>query len=439
MTSVTEIQALLRFLSQDAKVPVPLAMSKIKDLKGISITTPESLSQTPLPKIQSIFPDEKLAKQILSAAKRVSKKRTASSNPTNSSPSKRVKHTPMKPGEQLSPSDFEASVALPTIDLSKTALIDLINNTVLHTNRAPLVVAFVVQLLKYTMPSQPLTSRLSLAQAVMSIGAKSRAITLGIQSGKPAEDEGWGEGQPKIRVMGRELRVMRRWGYEWHDDHTQETKYQESVKQEDQEPEETPPTTTHDLASQETIKGDPSFPSPSPTQQQQRQPSHPQPPPQTQKDTETPLWALNLETLRSTSNTAPILSPNTTNLPIYDPHAARNYLLKSFASAPATASSPAPSSSPEKTKKTSAAKEREEKEHNLALLLHALDLLYTSWIDVIGAEELNRRAWGWYVRVRPEVENGPAGWGGRGEVRLKGILELRRGGSTVGEGQGAGR
>lgn len=71
-------------------------------------------------------------------------------------------------------------------------------------------------------------------------------------------------------------------------------------------------------------------------------------------------------------------------------------------------------------------KEKEEKEHNLALLLHALDMLFASWIDVIGAKELDRRAWGWYVRVRPAVESGPAGWGGRGDVRLKDILDLRR-------------
>ncbi|KAL8740743.1 MAG: hypothetical protein Q9190_006580, partial [Brigantiaea leucoxantha] len=60
------------------------------------------------------------------------------------------------------------------------------------------------------MPSQPLSSRLSLAQAVMSTGAKSKAVHLGLQSGKPAEEEGWGEGQPVVRVMGRDIRVMRR-------------------------------------------------------------------------------------------------------------------------------------------------------------------------------------------------------------------------------------
>ncbi|KAI4145867.1 MAG: hypothetical protein L6R39_003678, partial [Caloplaca ligustica] len=176
-------------------------MSKVKDLKEVSLTTPDSLSKAPLPKIQSVFADEKLAKQILSAAKRVAKKRTSSStSATSPSPSKRSKHAALpKPGEELSPAEFEASLALPTLDAPAPAIEAEINTTVLHTNRAPLVVAFIVQLLKYTMPSQPLSSRLSLAQAVMSIGAKSRAVNLGIQTGKPAEEEGWGEGQPKLR------------------------------------------------------------------------------------------------------------------------------------------------------------------------------------------------------------------------------------------------
>ncbi|KAL8935452.1 MAG: hypothetical protein Q9216_005419, partial [Gyalolechia sp. 2 TL-2023] len=234
MTSVAEIQALLRFFSQDAKVPVPLAMSKVKDLKEACLTTPESLSKTPLPTIQSIFPDEKLAKQILSAAKRTSKKRTSSSTST-SSPSKRVKNALPKPGEQISPADYEASLALPFLDTSNpAALEDEIDNAVFHTNRAPLVVAFVVQLIKYIMPSQPLSSRLSLAQAVMSMGAKSKALNLGIQTGKAAGDEGWGEGQPKIKVMGRELRVMRRWGYEWHDQDEKEENTTQIKKETDE-------------------------------------------------------------------------------------------------------------------------------------------------------------------------------------------------------------
>ncbi|KAL8870425.1 MAG: hypothetical protein Q9174_003532 [Haloplaca sp. 1 TL-2023] len=413
MTSVAEVQALLRFLSQDAKVPVPVAMSKVKDLKEASLTTPETLSKAPLPAIQSIFPDEKMAKQILAAAKRTSRKRTSSSVSTTSPRSKRTKHALPAPGTQLSPSELETSLALPFPETKASGIEAEIKETVLYTNRAPLVVAFVVSLLKYTMPSQPLSSRLSLAQAVMSMGAKSKALNLGIQSGHAAEEEGWGEGQPKIKIMGREVRVMRRWGYDW-----QKAYSPEAVKQgtgtDDVQAQYPPTDEPTEIESQETIKGDPSSSPPPPTSSHQ----------QTATDVEPPLWALNLETLRSTSNTSTLLSSASgTNLPIYDPHSARNYLYKSFASAP---SSLGKTQAPSPVPKANHKKEAEEKEQNLAVLLHALDIVFGSWIHAIGPEELDRRAWGWYVRVRPEVEDGPRGWGGKGEVRLGNVLDLRR-------------
>jgi hypothetical protein len=39
MTSAQELQALLRFLSQDAKIPLAQAMGKIKDLQGANLVT----------------------------------------------------------------------------------------------------------------------------------------------------------------------------------------------------------------------------------------------------------------------------------------------------------------------------------------------------------------------------------------------------------------
>ena len=38
MTNRVELQALLRFLSQDAKVPLPVALSKIKELQKANLT-----------------------------------------------------------------------------------------------------------------------------------------------------------------------------------------------------------------------------------------------------------------------------------------------------------------------------------------------------------------------------------------------------------------
>ncbi|KAL8732885.1 MAG: hypothetical protein Q9166_002486 [cf. Caloplaca sp. 2 TL-2023] len=432
MTTISEVQNLLRFL-KDANVPVPLAMSKVNDLKKEKLTTPESFSKASLPTIQSIFGEEKMAKQVLSAAKRISKKRVSSSTSMDSPSPKKAKSLPSNPGQQLSPAEFEASLALPTLLDSRSDDIESeINKTILYTNRAPLVVTFVVQLLKHTMPSLPLSSRLSLAQAVMSMGAKAKALNLGIQSGKTAEDEGYAEGQPKLVVMGRTLRVMRRWGYEWRNN-GQELQDQGVIKHEAGEQEVSPkaedasvdPRIDIDMASQETIKGEPSssFHSVSTNSPIKKDAS-----PAKAEDTGPALWALDLEALRKTSDTSALLSSTASNytnsLPIYDPHTARNYILKSFASA--TTTSPLSPSSAKLSKSAAQAKEREEKEHNLALLLKALDLVFASWIDAIGATELDRRAWGWYTRVRPSVEDGPKGWGGKGEVKLGDILALRR-------------
>lgn len=41
MASASEIQALLRFLSQDAKVPLPTAMGKVKELREAGLTRSE--------------------------------------------------------------------------------------------------------------------------------------------------------------------------------------------------------------------------------------------------------------------------------------------------------------------------------------------------------------------------------------------------------------
>ena len=253
---------------------------------------------------------------------------------------------------------------------------------ILHTNRAPLVLAFAVTLLKYTLPSQPLSSRLSLAQAVVSMNSRTKAVSLGIEKGRSAEDEGWGQGQPSIRIMGREIRVMKRWGYEWR------AETEANVKQEDAVPSDSQATVQQDECPVD----------------------------------EPALWGLDLDALRSSN--APVVTgvqtANDSNLPIYSAQSARQYLLKSFAS------SPSPTFGEGSSKKKTPTTLKGEKEKNLALLLQALDLLYDSWAHILAREELDRRAWAWYVAVRPDVEHGVAGWGGKGEVKLAQILDLRR-------------
>ena len=318
--------------------------------------------------IRGIFEDDKLSKQILSAAKRASKKR-ASGPADAASPAKRKKEAE----DPADPVAVEESLRLPESSTNEEELA----NVILHTNRAPLVLAFAVVLLNYTMPSQPLSSRLSLAQAVVSMNSKTKAISLGIDKGSTAESEGWGQGQPKVKIMSREVRVMKRWGYEW-----KKTDDERSIKAEE---------------SQETVEQE------------------------GQSSEEPALWGLDLEALRSSNG--PLMSgaqaANSTGLPVYHAESARAYILKSFASV-------VPQIEESSPKKQSAAVLKAEKERNLSLLLRALDLLYRSWAHVLGRDELDRRAWAWYVAVRPEVEHGVAGWGGKGEVKLSHILDLRR-------------
>ena len=407
--SATDIQALLRFLSQDAKVPLATAISKVKPLQQANLSTTEAISKVKIDEVQKIFEDEKLSKQVLNAAKRVSKKRAAGDDGTPSSPRKKRNESSMfSLQKELTPAELEASLKLPDSSLSAEELADV----VVFTNRAPLVLAFVVVLLKYTMPEQPLSSRLSLAQTYVSVTSRARAVSLGIENGQSAEELGMGIGQATVKIMGKELRVLKRWGYDWKDNGALPKTELSIESHQDPKDERT------------QIKSEP------PTEEQQEEDQE-----ETNSQTSPPLWGLDLEALKKTSTSSssetPILAkaqtPSTTNMPIHTPHAARAYLLKSFDNPPSPSLSSAQTSiSSSNTKKPSTASKPADKERNLGMLLHALDLLYQSWSDVLGSAELDRRVWGWYVRVRPAVEQGVAGWGGKNEVRLGEILALRR-------------
>jgi hypothetical protein len=147
-----------------------------------------------------------------------------------------------------------------------------------------------------------------------------------------------------------------------------------------------------------------------------------------------PLWGLDLESLRSSNTTLTTSSSASSTIPIFNPQSARTYLLSSFASVDPKSDSSSSTMSPEKKpkpKKASHKADMAQKEHNAGLLLRALDLLFASWAPpVLTRAELDRRAWSWYVAVRPEVESGARGWGGKNLVRLGAILDLRRGGDS---------
>lgn len=410
----------------------------------------------------------------------------------------------------------ESSLALPQPSDDEEA----ISKTVIYTNRAPLVLAFAVELLKFTMPEQPLSSRLSLAQAVVSANSKSKAISIGIEKGTSAETDGWGAGQPKVRILGREIHVLKRSGYilakeeqnpqeeEAGDSGSQRTDQAGTSQQNSDEA----PTITDvknagptgwTTSASVTLKASTfvarSLRVSSPTDARAavhrllaenrdlREASHNMTAwrvhgdhgiiegcdddgekgggshllellrsngttgillvvtrwyggimlgtdrwrliNQVARDAlsqrlrvagivgQEPLWGLDLETMRSSNS--PVTGGTAAGIPTHKPEGARAYIMKAFAS-------PLPSNeSPPKKKKSAAAVEKE-REENLGLLLGALDMLFGSWVEHISREELDRRAWGWYVQVRPDVESGVAGWGGKGDVRLRDILDLRR-------------
>lgn len=121
------------------------------------------------------------------------------------------------------------------------------------------------------------------------------------------------------------------------------------------------------------------------------------------------VWGLDPE------DTKPAMS--TVGMGIHRPEGARNYLLRSFQSVPGEGAA--------EGKKTAAAA-NDEKQENLGRLLGALRLLFQSWAGTLRKDDLDRRAWSWYVAVRPEVEAGPGGWGAKGKLNLNKILDLRR-------------
>lgn len=110
----------------------------------------------------------------------------------------------------MTPQQLETSLELP-LETDEERIVE----TAIQTNRAPLVLAFAVELIRHTMPEQPPSSRLSLAQAVVSANSRSKAVNIGLEKGPSADEEGYGEGQPRIRVMAREIAVLKRGGYEW--------------------------------------------------------------------------------------------------------------------------------------------------------------------------------------------------------------------------------
>ncbi|KAF3761902.1 hypothetical protein M406DRAFT_282003 [Cryphonectria parasitica EP155] len=540
MATQQDLQELLR-LQTARKMPMKDAMAQIKALQSVSLRSIQQIADAPLPTVESALQDGKAARALQNACKAhlkrmqtsptsATSKRQLAGSTGQADQAKRVKYSGSE-GFLLGPTDLtpqqlEASLALP-LDTDE----DRIAQTAVQTNRAPLVLAFAVELLRHTMPEQPPSSRLSIAQAVVSANSRSKAVNIGLEKGPSADEEGFGDGQPRIKVMGREVAVLKRGGYEWKGDEEEEEQAPEEATAESAPEQEsttstlqaddsapqpkaggTPPTNTWSTSRSVSLRQstfvarathmtDPAQrpnllkslfntqpnlrsathnvwayrvrPAESSTSTYIREASH--------DDGETgggdlllrvmretnavdtlvvmsrwfggillgpdrwrlmrnvvtsalserlrrtgieaslggeAVWGLDLEAMRNKTKAA----ASAGELVTHQPEAARSYLLRNFASAPVDDGDAATSPAKKKTIRAQDA----EKEENLGLLLGALRLLFDSWADTLGAQELDRRAWGWYTAVRPEVESGPSGWGAKGTLRLKSILDLRR-------------
>ncbi|WEW55107.1 hypothetical protein PRK78_000535 [Emydomyces testavorans] len=370
MATAAEVQVILRFLSQDAKVPLSLAIAKVKDLQEAKLLNIEALAKTDIRSLQAIFNEEKLTKQVSNAAKRAAKKRSADGDlpPFTSKKSKRT----LEVGVAATPAQVELSLALPVC-----TDVDEISEATVVTNRAPLVLAFAFILLKYTMPEQPISSRFSLAQAIVSANSRSKAASLGIEQGPSPEEEGWAKGQPTVTILGRDISVLRRLNYSWNEAGQNDDSQESSA----------------------TLKDETNV-----------------------SENLSPLWGLDLEALRKSDKPAiPEADQGRRSvLPIYRPEAARDYLLKSF-----SLNEQDPAAGPgKKTKRLANLVSNQEK--CLGLVLGAIDLLCQSWSFTLSKHDLDKRAWAWYLKVRPDVQTGPAGWGQKGRVHLSDILDLRK-------------
>ncbi|CZS89784.1 related to impact protein [Rhynchosporium graminicola] len=549
MAAQKDMQDLLRLLTTGRnKIPMLAAMGRVKALQGANLRSITDIAASDVSSLSTTLScDEKTAKALLAACKAFLKSgatqgttagKRSSSDALAPSTNKRARSAYELAQEPLTPAELEASLALPQPSVDEEA----ISKTTIVTNRAPLVLAFAVQLLKYTMPEQPLSGRLSLAQAVCSANSRSKAVSLGIEKrGVEEERESWGRGQPKVRVMGREVSVLKRGGYEWREEEIMDEKEEikrevgeqstagceRTIKEESDSAAEpiipdilaTPATSStstgwtvsspitvkestfiarsHTLTStssassliDQLLSQNPSLKTASHNISAYRILSPSSPSQIIESSTDDgesgggnhvlsllradnltnvivvvsrwyggvmlgtdrwrimsmvcrdalaqrlriagtvggdALWGLDLEGMRK--STAGSVTGGEGAMPICRPEGARAYILKAFSSPESAGTCTAVEGGGEaKKKKTKSGAELDrEREENLGLLLGALDLLFKSWEGHVSKEELDRRAWGWYVNVRPDVAGGVAGWGGKGEVKLSRILGLRR-------------
>ncbi|KAM0322330.1 hypothetical protein ACHAQA_009620, partial [Verticillium albo-atrum] len=222
MASTSDLQELLRVLTTK-NVKMMTAMGQIKSLQAVGLRSVQEVAEATASVVSKAIGDDKAGRSVHAACKKHHE--IMLSGGTNKRPSADATDVPVgkrlksgaalsrtSPGEVRSPAEAEQSLALPVVTDENR-----LTSTRFYTNRAPVLLAFTLELLRATMPEQPMSSRLSLAQAVVSINAKAKAIDLGLESSAAVGTEAWGDGQPKIKIMGREISVLKRGGYPLND------------------------------------------------------------------------------------------------------------------------------------------------------------------------------------------------------------------------------
>ncbi|TQS33823.1 hypothetical protein Golomagni_05820 [Golovinomyces magnicellulatus] len=488
MATPKDLQDLLRLLTGRNKNTMMEAMRRVKALQSENLNSISAIASTDMATLKVAIGDEKAAKSLLKACKlhiKAKKNVTDKHVIENSSIGFKRKRSQYELSDQpKTPTELEASLSLPQPSEDEEA----ISRCVIYTNRAPFLLAFTVQLLKYTMPEQPLSSRLSLGQAVVNFNANKKAASLGFRESNCSQSLSW---SPKIKIMNREVTVLKRSGYDWKGDEMKN----EHVKKDDVNIKDELKKKWNISKSMTSKKS--TFVARS---VQITSPS----------DAEVALRGLFTENqaLRGATHTITawrvrtgesmsegfnddgeknggqylldllrgenldgillvvsrwyggiMLGPERWRIMsnVSRDCLSQRLMINRSSNQDAlwglnleddsecsiienvipvfkpdkvrayllNAFASPPDLNFQKKKKSGVALYRE-KEENLGLLLEALDILFTSWTSHLPSDELDRRAWGWYSQTRPSVEDGVMGWGAKGTVKLSDILKLKR-------------
>ncbi|KAK2030473.1 hypothetical protein LX32DRAFT_638186 [Colletotrichum zoysiae] len=215
MASQQDLQELLRVITSRKGVSMMAAMGKAKALQAAGLQSVQQISDAPLDVVERALGDAKSARSLIAACKAHSKQSAVQ-------PSKRAGDflsalNSKRTRKQHTDGDSEtvgriAEYREDALTLPVNTNEEEIAEASVYTNRAPLMLAFVLELLRYTMPLQPLSSRLSLAQAVISANATTKAVSIGLAK-TSGEDDSWWDGQPKVSIMGRTIAVLKRGDY----------------------------------------------------------------------------------------------------------------------------------------------------------------------------------------------------------------------------------